>query len=87
MIVNGLGDEAATVWASVMCQLHETTAWEVYAALSERRKASIAARLPAQKELKPIVKQELAAYLEELVSGTRAGHQRGRALLARLVGT
>ena len=61
-IVNRLTEEPATVLAAVLCQLDETTARGVYASLSESRKAAVVSRLPAQQELKPFVKQELAGF-------------------------
>lgn len=80
-------DEPATVLAAVLCQLEESTAHELYAALSEDRKGAVVARLAAQRELTPLVKQELTGFLCEAVSGNQRDNQRGSALLARLVGS
>jgi flagellar motor switch protein FliG len=84
-IVDRLIGEPATVLAAVLCQLHESTAREVYASLSEERQAGVVSRLPAQRELRPMVKQELARFLSES-AGSERNNQRGTALLARLVG-
>jgi len=86
-IVNKLTEEPAAVLSAVLCLLHESTARAVYESLSEERQAAVAARLPAQRELMPIVEREIAGFLSEADTGAERDNHRGSALLARLVGS
>jgi flagellar motor switch protein FliG len=81
-----LREEPATVVTAVMCQLPESAARDVFEALPEDRKAAVVNCLPAQAELRPLVKQELARFLSESATGAAREANPGQVLLARLVG-
>ena len=82
-----LAREPATVLSAVMCHLREETARELYESLPEDRRAALCARLPAQGELMPLVKQELARILNEPAADHSRDNRPGDLLLARLIGS
>lgn len=82
-----LAEEPAPVLSAVLCQVPESTARELYHSLPEDRQAAVAARLPAQRELKPLVQQELARFLSAPAAGLEGATNPGKELLVRLVGS
>lgn len=87
LLFERLAEEPATVVSAVLCQLPESTARKLYGSLPEDRQAAVAARLPAQGELKPFVQQELARFLSAPAAGLEGAANPGQELLARLVGS